>query len=65
MSGPAKPNWRWPIEADLDAGRLPDIKALQARFQPDAHAPPRVTVDLAAAQRPTTNLPIVVSKVAA
>jgi hypothetical protein len=35
------------IEADLEAGRLPDVKALRAHFQPDTHAPPRVTIDLA------------------
>jgi len=35
------------IEADLDAGRLPDIKALRAHFHPDTAAPPQVIVHLA------------------
>ena len=34
------------LDADLDAGRLPDLKALTARFAPDAAAIPRVTVRL-------------------
>ena len=32
------------LEADLDAGRLPDMAALRARFAPDAAALPGVTV---------------------
>jgi transposase InsO family protein len=32
------------IEADLDAGRLPDMAALRARFAPDAAALPAVTI---------------------
>jgi hypothetical protein len=32
------------IEADLDAGRLPDMAALRARFVPDAAALPAVTI---------------------
>jgi transposase InsO family protein len=32
------------IEADLDAGRLPDMSALRARFAPDAAALPAVTI---------------------
>jgi hypothetical protein len=35
------------IEADLAAGRLPDIKVLQAQFQPDTRSAPEVTVELA------------------
>lgn len=35
------------IEADLDAGRLPDPAQLRERFQPDAAAIPDVTVELA------------------
>jgi hypothetical protein len=35
------------IDADLNAGRLPDIKALQAYFQPDTRSAPKVTVELA------------------
>jgi len=34
------------IEADLDAGRLPDLKALKQRFQPAAAAVPTVIVVL-------------------
>lgn len=34
------------IEADLEAGRLPDIKVLQAHFQPDTRSPPKVMVEL-------------------
>lgn len=34
------------IEADLDAGRLPDLKALKERFQPSAAAVPTVIVVL-------------------
>jgi len=34
------------IEADLDAGRLPDPVQLQDRFQPDTAAIPDVTVEL-------------------
>ena len=34
------------IEADLDAGRLPDIAALRARFRPEATPVPNVTVEL-------------------
>jgi hypothetical protein len=36
------------IEADLDAGRLPDLDALKARFAPSATALPSVTVCLPA-----------------
>jgi hypothetical protein len=32
------------LEAELDAGRLPDVAALRARFAPDAAALPAVTV---------------------
>ena len=32
------------LEADLEAGRLPDLKSLKARFAPDATALPNVTV---------------------
>ena len=32
------------IQADLDAGRLPDMAALRARFAPDAAALPTVTI---------------------
>jgi hypothetical protein len=35
------------IVADLDAGRLPDLAALRARFRPDATPVPSVTVELA------------------
>ena len=35
------------IEHDLDAGRLPDLKALQERFAPSITDIPKVTVDLA------------------
>ena len=34
------------IESDLDAGRLPDPKALLKRFAPDAAAVPEVNVEL-------------------
>jgi hypothetical protein len=34
------------IEADLDAGRLPDLDALGRRFTPDAAAIPNITVEL-------------------
>jgi len=34
------------IEADLDAGRLPDIQALRTRFTPDGTAVPDVVVEL-------------------
>jgi hypothetical protein len=34
------------IEADLNAGRLPDVARLQDRFKPDATAIPQVTVAL-------------------
>ncbi len=34
------------IEADLDAGRLPDLDALDRRFPPDAAAIPDITVEL-------------------
>jgi hypothetical protein len=34
------------LAADLDAGRLPDIKVLRARFKPDGRAVPNVTVKL-------------------
>jgi hypothetical protein len=34
------------IEADLDAGRLPDLDALGRRFPPDAAAIPDITVEL-------------------
>ena len=34
------------IEADLDAGRLPDLDALYRRFAPDASAIPDITVEL-------------------
>ena len=34
------------IEADLDAGRLPDPAQLRDRFQPDTAAIPDVTVEL-------------------
>jgi hypothetical protein len=34
------------IEADLDAGRLPDIQALRTRFTPDGTAVPHVVVEL-------------------
>jgi hypothetical protein len=34
------------IEADLDAGRLPDLEALKQRFRPSAAPVPAVTVDL-------------------
>jgi hypothetical protein len=34
------------IEADLDAGRLPEIDRLRARFMPDAAALPDVAVDV-------------------
>lgn len=35
------------IEADLDAGRLPDIQALRTRFTPDGAVVPDVVVELA------------------
>jgi transposase InsO family protein len=35
------------IAADLDAGRLPDLAALRARFRPEAAPIPSVTVELA------------------
>jgi hypothetical protein len=34
------------IEADLDAGRLPDLDALDRRFPPDAGSIPDITVEL-------------------
>jgi hypothetical protein len=34
------------IEADLDAGRLPDLEDLKQRFRPPAAAVPAVIVDL-------------------
>jgi hypothetical protein len=34
------------IEADLDAGRLPDLDAMRQRFRPDATAIPEVSVEL-------------------
>ena len=33
--------------ADLDAGRLPDLKRLRERFAPDAASIPEVVVELA------------------
>jgi hypothetical protein len=36
------------IQADLDAGRLPDLAALRARFRPEATPIPSVIVELAA-----------------
>ena len=36
------------IQADLDAGRLPDLSALRARFRPEATPIPSVIVELAA-----------------
>jgi len=35
------------LDADLEAGRLPDLKALTARFAPAVTAIPRITVRLA------------------
>jgi len=35
------------IESELDAGRLPDAKALAQRFKPDAEAVPEINVELA------------------
>jgi hypothetical protein len=35
------------IDADLDAGRLPDLAALRQRFVPDTASIPHVTVELA------------------
>jgi len=35
------------IDADLDAGRLPDLAAMRERFQPDAASIPDVVVELA------------------
>ena len=35
------------IEADLDAGQLPDLGRLRERFQPDAASIPDVVVELA------------------
>jgi hypothetical protein len=35
------------LTADLDAGRLPEMKTLRARFAPDATAVPKVRVDFA------------------
>ena len=35
------------IDADLDAGRLPDLDRLRERFQPDAASIPEVVVELA------------------
>jgi hypothetical protein len=32
------------IEADLEAGRLPDMAALRARLAPDAEALPAITI---------------------
>ena len=34
------------IEADLDAGVVPDIARLRDRFKPDATAIPQITVEL-------------------
>jgi hypothetical protein len=34
------------IGADLDAGRLPDLAVLRARFRPEATPVPNVTVEL-------------------
>jgi hypothetical protein len=34
------------IEAELDAGRLPDLEALTERFRPEIAAPPAVAVTL-------------------
>jgi hypothetical protein len=36
------------IQADLDAGRLPDLAALRARFRPEATLVPNVIAELAA-----------------
>ena len=35
------------MNGDLDAGRLPDLAALRARFRPDETPVPSVTVELA------------------
>ena len=35
------------IDADLDAGRLPDLALLRERFSPDAASIPNVVVELA------------------
>jgi hypothetical protein len=35
------------LDADLKAGRLPDLKSLRARFSPDAGAVPAITVSYA------------------
>ena len=35
------------IDAELDAGRLPDLDSMRARFQPDPGAMPEVIVQLA------------------
>ena len=46
MSAPARPSWPACSRPLLDAGRLPDMAALRARFAPDAAAMPDVTVAL-------------------
>ncbi len=46
------------IDASLDAGKLPELATIQARFQPDPGALPQVTVTMAqmstAEQKPAT-----------
>ena len=51
MSAPARPNSPSRIEADLDAGRLPDLAALTERFAPEAAAAPNCRRRAAAARR--------------
>ena len=46
MIAPARPNSPQAIEAELDAGRLPDLDALGRRFAPDPAAIPDITVEL-------------------
>ena len=50
-SAPAKPNSLVAIEADLDAGRLPDLEVLKERFRPPAAALPAVSRQSPAARR--------------
>ena len=46
MTAPVKPNFVHAIDADLDAGVLPDLDRLYDRFKPDRTVIPNVAVEL-------------------
>jgi hypothetical protein len=46
MSAVVRPNLAPVIEADLEAGRLPDLVALREHFRPETATVPDVVVEL-------------------